>query len=128
NARLLTGSTVTSSTPVRKRDKQDTVLRRVQQHLLYRVTDEERLPQDNSLQIIGCPGRMREIETVYHSILHNLATNPALMQTDIAILVTDMAAYRPVIQSVFDRPPRRLSYNLADYSASVLSVYVHAFL
>ena len=29
---------------------------------------------------------MREVETVYNSILHNLQTNPALRQTDIAVL------------------------------------------
>src|SRR5205085_6971018 len=76
-----------------------------------------KLPQDRSLQIVGCPGAAREVETVYHSILHNLRHDAALRLTDIAILVTDMGKYRPLIQAVFDRPPRRVFYNLLNYSA-----------
>lgn len=102
------------------------VLRRLHRHLLGDTDPSERAGQDESLQIIGCPGRLREVETVYQSILHNLANDSKLKQTDIAVLVTDMGVYRPLLQSIFERPPRRLSYNLADYSAAGLSVYGQA--
>jgi exonuclease V gamma subunit len=100
-----------------------TVLARLQDHLMARPTQgARRLPQDTSLQIVGCPGALREVETVYNSILHNLHLNPRLRQTDFAVLVTDMPRYRPILQAVFERPPRRLQYNLVDFSASGLSV------
>ncbi|MBI3409674.1 MAG: exodeoxyribonuclease V subunit gamma [Planctomycetes bacterium] len=126
HARLLSATAKSRGRAPRK--KTGRVLKGLQQQLLNQATGQERLPQDDSLQIAGCPGKMREVETVYHSILHNLASNPALKQTDIAVLVTDMATYRPTIQAVFKRPPRHLTYNLADFSAAGLSTYGQAFL
>jgi exonuclease V gamma subunit len=86
------------------------------------------LRQDASLQIVACPGIWREVETVHNSILHNLHQQPDLKQTDIAVLVTDMARYRPVIRAVFDRRPQHLLYNLTDFSAAGVSVFGDALL
>ena len=94
---------------------QTTVLRRLQGQLLGHAAENEGLPQDTSLQVVACPGIVREVETVYQSILHNLNHNADLRQSDVAILVTDMARYRPALQAVFERLPRRLGYNLVDY-------------
>ena len=74
--------------------KCDTVLARLRDQLLGNQAAKNRLPQDTSLQIIACPGVMREVETVYNSILHNLQGDPSLKQNDIAVLVTDMTKYR----------------------------------
>ncbi len=104
------------------------VLGRLQQNLLGQTSDEPKLAQDTSLQIVGCPGAMREVETVLHSILHNMQTNPALRLTDIAVLVTDMNKYRPIIQAVFDRPQPRVGYNLMDYPAAAVSTFGQGFL
>jgi exodeoxyribonuclease V gamma subunit len=106
------------------------VLGRLQEHLLGREPEPGacRLPPDATLQIVACPGIYREVETVYHSILDNLHRDQALKQTDVAVLVTDMPRYRPVLQAVFDRRPRRLSYNLADFSAAELSSFGHGVL
>jgi exodeoxyribonuclease V gamma subunit len=99
-----------------------TVLTRLQDHLLGRTrAGPVRLAQDASLQIVGCPGSVREVETVYNSILYNLQRYPQLRQTDIAVLVSDMPRYRPLLQAVFERPPQRLQYNLVDFSAAGLS-------
>ena len=43
----------------------------------------------------------------------------------VAVLVTEMPRYRPAIQAVFDRTPRSVVYNLADYSAAELSPFGH---
>jgi exodeoxyribonuclease V gamma subunit len=83
-------------------------------------------PQDVSLQIVACQGIYREVETVHASIAANLNQNSALKQTDIAVLVTDVPRYRPVIQAVFDREPRPLMYNLSDFSAAELSTFGYA--
>jgi exonuclease V gamma subunit len=105
------------------------VLGRLQDHLLGRARrGAARLPQDRSLQIVGCPGIVREVETVYNSILDNLQNNPGLRQTDIVVLATDMARYRPALQAVFERPPHPLRYSLVDYSAAGLSMFGQALL
>jgi exodeoxyribonuclease V gamma subunit len=107
------------------------ILETVQRRILTLSTERdaaERRPQDRSLQIVACPGIYREVETVYNSILHNLEADPRLHLTDIAIFVPDMSAYKPAIDSVFNRRPRRLSYNLVDSRADIESVYGHAVL
>ena len=108
------------------------VLQRIQNDILTLSTlaDDGGSPiaQDRSLQIIACPGRYREVETVYNSILHNLQQDDGLQLTDIAILVPDMSAYKPVIDNIFNRRPAQLTYNLVDSCAEIESVYGKAVL
>ena len=104
-----------------------TVLSRLQDHLLGSLESElPRLDQDISLQIVACQGIYREVETVHASIVANLHRDPDLKQTDVAVLLTDVARYRPAIQAVFSRAPEPLSCNLSDFSAAELSVFGHA--
>jgi len=86
------------------------------------------LAQDTSLQIAACPGLRREVETVYNSILYNLERDPDLCMTDIAVMVSDMSRYKPVVDSVFSRQPVRIAYNLVDSSARTESVFAQAVL
>ena len=91
------------------------------------LDEGERLPQDRSLQIAGCPGMLREIETVHDSVVSNLLDpetgySAGLRLTDIAILVPDMLTYKPVIGHVFDGRGT-VPYNLVDSSAAEDSVY-----
>ena len=69
---------------------------------------------------------MREVETVYDSILANLQQQPDLKQSDVAVLATDMEVYRPILQCVFERRERRLHYNLSDFSAAGVSIFGQA--
>jgi exodeoxyribonuclease V gamma subunit len=86
------------------------------------------LAQDTSLQMVACPGIRREVEMVYNSILFNLDTHPQLCMTDIAVMVSDMARYKPVVDSVFSRQPVRITYNLVDSNARTESVFAQAVL
>ncbi|OEU83013.1 MAG: hypothetical protein BA865_14435 [Desulfobacterales bacterium S5133MH4] len=107
------------------------ILRRIQDDILTLSGAKhtiERLPQDKSLQIVACPSIYREVETVYNSVLYNLEKNSRLQLTDIAILVPDISKYKPVFDSVFNREPRCLSYNLVDSRANIESVYGQAVL
>ena len=45
--------------------------------LAWQSPERGRLNQDTSLQIVGCAGVAREVETVYNSVLHNLHNDPA---------------------------------------------------
>jgi len=111
-------------------DKIDTVLKQVQNDILTLGTHilPARLNQDHSLQIFGCPGAQREVETVYQNILFNLSRDDHLQLTDIAVLVPDIMAYKPVFDLVFNHLPRRLAYNLVDSRADIESVYGQAVL
>ncbi len=107
------------------------ILQITQQHLLSRASANrktERIVQDRSLQIVACPSVYREVETVFNSILFNLEQSKHLQLTDIAILVPDMSTYKPVFDSVFNRNPRSLAYNLIDSHAEIESVYGKAIL
>jgi len=84
------------------------------------------LAQDRSLQIVACPGIRREVEAVYDSILYNLEAEPTLCMTDIAVMVSGMARYKPVVDSVFGRQPNRIAYNLVDSVARTESVFARA--
>jgi exonuclease V gamma subunit len=107
---------------------ENNVLARLRDLLLGNPAKSSRISQDTSLQIVACPGVMREVETVYNSILVNLNNDPALKQNDVAVLVTDMTKYRAAIQAVFERPPHHLQYNLVDYSAASASTFGEAVL
>ena len=121
-------SPTTSGTKKRPTARSSSVLGRLQDQLLGKAGAKARLSQDTSLQIVGCPGIAREVETVYNSILHNLQKDPSLRQTDIAVLVTDMLRYRAPLQAVFERPPMRLQYNMVDFNAAGLSMFGQALL
>ena len=109
----------------------DGILQRIQNDILTLSSSEQEmtlLDQDRSLQIVACPSIYREVETVYNSILFNLAQDDTLQLTDIAILVPDISAYKPVFDSVFNRRPRQLAYNLVDSHAEIESIYGKAVL
>lgn len=112
-----------------------TLLATVQDSILHRrgsLPDAERVPQDDSLQILACPEIHREVETVHQGILDALLKDPSLRPDDIAVLVPDMAKYRHVLAAVFGRSeegdPGHLPYNLSDASASSESDYARAVL
>jgi exodeoxyribonuclease V gamma subunit len=115
----------TEIVPAEPRPGPPSVLARLQDQLLGLSSATEPLSQDTSLQIGVCPGIYREVETVYQSILHNLQQDRNLRQTDVAVLVTDMDRYRPVVQAVFERQPRHLAFNIADFTAASLSAFGH---
>lgn len=99
-----------------------TVLKTLQHQILQRKSGPTGITQDRSLQIAACPGLYREVETVYNSILHNMAEKSDLKLTDIAVLVPDMELYKPVITSVFEKGGQ-IPYSLIDSNASLESLY-----
>lgn len=113
------------------RKNNGTVLEKIQNRILTLQNNEEPGPgifQDTSLQIVACPSRFREVETVYNSILYNLNHDSSLKLTDIAVQVPDISDYKPWIDAVFDRDPKVLTYNLADAHAHMESLYGKAIL
>jgi len=119
-----------------KEETPATVLQKIQSDILTLPSEKARpkylnhdhFNQDWSLQIVACPGIYREVETVYNSILYNLEQDNRLQLTDIAILVPDISKYKFVFDSVFNRSPKLLSYNLVDSHAEIESIFGRAIL
>lgn len=112
-----------------------TMLERVQASIRKRTGDIGAVEtQDASIQIVGAPGIRREVEMAYNAILgavwkpEGSGARPwgDCSFSDIAVLVPNMATYRPVIESVFDARDQ-IPYGLIDASASDSSVYLSGF-
>ena len=86
-------------------------------------TKKQKIAQDNSIEIINAFDIFREIETVYNSIIHNMAKNPNLRLTDIALLVPNMKKYSKVIRAIFLRENSPISFNLTDINAKDESLF-----
>ncbi len=112
-----------------KRGKsRDSVLGRLREQLLGGKPASGKLAQDTSLQILACPGVMREVETVHASIVANLRADATLRQTDVAVLVTDMSRYRSALSAVFERQPQAIQFNMCDFNAAEVSTFGQALL
>lgn len=112
------------------------LLEKIQATIRHRTSEIEKAQkQDSSLQIIGVPGIRREVEMVHNDILRLVSTqNDAVTFNDIAVLVPDMATYRPYIEAIFDVRNVKASdgkviqvpYGLIDTSANDDSVCLKA--
>ena len=116
-------------------DVVDSVLGKVQGSIRHRLSDVGHVEkQDASIQIVGAPGIRREVEMVYNAILgavwkpNGSGDRPwgDCTFSDIAVLVPDMATYRPVIEAVFDARDQ-IPYGLIDSTASDSSAYLSGF-
>ena len=112
-----------------------TLLGTVQESICHRTGKAEKMPQDASLQIVGVPGIRREVEMVYNAIIGSVWKPNGSGErpwdecefSDIAVLVPDMATYRPVIEAVFDARDD-VPYGLVDTTASEDSKFLAGFL
>ena len=106
--------------------RRDTLLGRVRDDILKHrrpANDEARLSgPDDSLQFHACHTRLREVQTLHDALLALLEKHADLQPRDIAVMMPDVAAYRPAIDAVFgglDRnDPRFIPCNLGDLGAA----------
>ncbi len=111
------------------------VLGKIQESICHRTGEIDGAPQDASLQIVGVPGIRREVEMVYNAILGSVWKPegsgkrpwPGCGFSDIAVLVPDMARYRPAIEAVFDARGQ-IPYGLIDTTASEDSALLAGFM
>ena len=116
------------------RTRPTTVLGKVQESICHRTSVSDKVPQDASLQVVGVPGIRREVEMVYNAII-GAVWKPEKSGdrpwsdcnfSDIAVLVPDMAKYRPVIEAVFDARGE-VPFGLIDTTASEDSAFLAGF-
>lgn len=104
-----------------------------------RLGEDRVARQDASIQVVAAPGIRREVETVHNAILgavwgptgetgrRSWGDGGRCKFSDIAVLVPDMATYRPVIEAVFDGRGQ-IPYALIDTTASEDSACLQGFL
>lgn len=58
-------------------------------------------PDDHSLRVHSCHGRLRQVEVMRDAILHLLAEDPTLEPRDIVVMCPDIESFAPLVQAVF---------------------------
>src|SRR5690242_5575777 len=94
--------------------------------------DERVSVPDDSLQFHACHTELREVQTLHDRLLAMLAADPTLKPREIAVMMPDVAAYRPAVEAVFgslsDHDPRYIPYNLGDLAAGAAHPAARLFL
>lgn len=86
---------------------------------------------DTSIQIHCCHSPMREVEVLYDRLVDMFDSDPGLAPRDILVMVPDIEAYAPYIETVFATPAgerARVPYSTADQSMRRESHAIDAFL
>lgn len=106
------------------------LLHAIQQNLLDRGADPHRVSKDDSLTIVSCHSRFRELAVVKDYLLNLLYNDPELRLRDIVVMAPDIQEYASLIPAVFDdiqhsiadRAVRRRNTVMADF-VSYLSLF-----
>jgi len=113
----------------------DTLLGRVRDDILNHQTaraDECVALPDESIQFHACHTELREVQTLHDRLLAMFAADPTLRPRDVAVMMPDVAVYRPAIEAVFgglsEHDPRFIPYNLGDVAASAAHPAAQLFL
>ncbi|MGH8146827.1 MAG: exodeoxyribonuclease V subunit gamma [Rhodanobacteraceae bacterium] len=92
------------------------------QHSAPRGGDRRDMLPDASLQFHACHTCLREVQTLHDALLALFEADGSLQPRDIAVMMPDVAAYRPAIEAVFGglaaNDPRHVPYNLGDTGAA----------
>jgi exodeoxyribonuclease V gamma subunit len=108
-------------------DSSPSLLRRLQSDILNdRVSapGEEKTLPDNSLIILSCHSRLREIEVLKDHILNLLHRDPSLELRDIIVMAPDIHDYASLIPAVFDD----IQHAIADRSLRRYNSVINVFL
>lgn len=86
-------------------------------NLLSRETPAAVSGTDKSIQIHVCHSPLREIEVLHDNLLNFFERDPELTPNDIVVMIPDLEAYVPFIQTAFESPSSSLPhipYTIAD--------------
>lgn len=115
--------------------KRTTLLGRVRDDILNHqaAREDERVAlPDDSLQFHACHTELREVQTLHDRLLAMFAADPKLSPREIAVMMPNIAAYRPAIEAVFgglaESDPRFIPFNLGDLPASAMHPAARLFL
>lgn len=86
--------------------------------------------EDNSISLHLCHSPMREVEVLHDQILNMLQQDPALTPKDIVVMMPDVNAYSPYIQTVFGSASGEhyIPFAISDRSAQQENPLLNSFL
>lgn len=84
--------------------------------------------QDLSLQLHMAPNRRREVEILYHNLLHLLTKDPSIEPCDIVVMAPQIADYTPYLHSIFGAPDSPFDFQILDLGWQQQSELVQGFL
>lgn len=86
---------------------------------------------DDSIAVFSCHSRLREVEVLHDRLHALLAADPSLQPRDIVVYLTDVDAYAPLVEAVFERErddPTAIPCSIADRSPRAESPTLEAWL
>ncbi|MBN7819953.1 exodeoxyribonuclease V subunit gamma [Bowmanella yangjiangensis] len=85
---------------------------------------------DNSLMLVSCHSRLRELEVLHDHLLAFFREHPDNHPGDVIVMMPDVAAYAPLIHGVFGGHRQELSvpYAISDRSLSEESPLLNSFI
>jgi len=95
------------------------LLSSIQHEILHLSRSESKPSNDGSIIINNCHNPLRELETLYDTLLNLFNNDKTLEASDILIMTPEIESYAPYIKSVFDNPygeRERIPYSIADVS------------
>ncbi len=105
-----------------------TLLQRVQADLLDGILPEVAVPGadpgDDSIQVVSCHSKLREITVLKDHLLRLLHQNPELELRNIIVMAPDIQEYAPLIPAVF----HDIQHSIADRSIRKRNSIIAAFL
>ncbi len=108
-------------------DSEPTLLHRLQSDILQDRSCEagkDGVSGDDSLIIVSCHSRLREIEILKDHILHLLYKDPELKLRDIIVMAPDIHDYASLIPAVFND----IQHSVADRSLRRFNRFINVFL
>ena len=127
---------VSDLTPAREHDhaqepKGDALLAQIQRDI-FQLNNAKRAPapNDQSLQFHSCHSEMREMEVLHDQLLALFESTADLKPHDIVVMASDISAYAPFIEAVFDTSPekQRIPFLVSDRGARAENGIVDTFL
>lgn len=113
----------------------DDLLSALQSRLLHlqgtQLPPHEASADDRSLSLHACHSPMREVEVLHDHLLAMLAEDKTLQPRDVAVLITDVDTYAPLVEAVFERDeddPSFIPFCLADRAVRAENPLVDAFI
>ncbi len=89
-----------------------TLLETLQRDLLYGEISDSSLMPDDSLRIVSCHSRVRELEVLHEHLLQLLEENPDLLLRQMVVMAPDIQEYAPFIPAIF----HDIEHSVADRS------------
>lgn len=86
-------------------------------------------PLDDSLRIVGCASRLREVEVLHDALLERFDRDPTLTPRDVVVMTPRLGDYAPLVDAVFGAAPeaRRIPYTIADRATGGAHAITRAF-